>query len=616
MWARWIHNAGWWLAGLLLLALPASAQLEIGDAWKFNLDGNLGYNYNGAIDNGASSHGMGFYGNATLRGSFFNPNFLNFTIGPYANRDQTNSIYGGLSNSTGVNANLNLFSGSHFPGSVYFGRGTTSSSEFGLPGSTIGLAQHGTDQNFGVNWSAILPGLPTLTASYAIGDGTSDVYGTQDQSKQKTKTLSLLSSYNVDGYHLSGSILHRNVDTRLAEFVDGSSLPVESDGANTNYQFNASHALPFSGSFGLSVGHSNYDYNYFDSYRSTSSGSANNFDALATIRPVTKLVVSTNFNYTDSLLGSIPEPMQNGVVEVTSLGKFRSFLLSTNAYYQVLPSLSVNGEVSHAAQTFLGKTYSSTQYGGSVNYSATQRFLGSFTFAFSAFDYANQLGNQGLGFAGNLNFTRKVRGWETDANFGYSQGVQTLIVIYTSSSYNWVTNVRRRLANQMYFAAGYGGAHSGITQASGFSNSSERVSGSLAWRTFNLNGFYSKADGSAVLTATGLTALPTNLPPGVFAPGSVMTYNSKAVGGNLGGVLMKRLTFSLGYSDSNGMTMDPLSDIRVNTRLYNSFFQYRMRKIYLDGGFTKLRQGVGTPGVAPANVTSFFVGFTRWFNFF
>ena len=87
-------------------------------------------------------------------------------------------------------------------------------------------------------------------------------------------------------------------------------------------------------------------------------------------------MVSTNFNYTDSLLGSIPEPMQNGVVQTVSLGTFRNFLMGTNAYYQLLPSLAINGEVSHVVQTFLGQTYSSaTQYGGGANYSKTQRFL-------------------------------------------------------------------------------------------------------------------------------------------------------------------------------------------------------------------------------------------------
>ena len=616
MWARWLQKPGLSLAAMLLLALPACAQLEIGDAWKLNLEGNLGYEYDGSINSGFSSHGQGLYGNATLRGSFYNPNFLNFSVAPYANRDQANSLYGALSNSTGINANVNLFSGSHFPGSVYFGRGSDSSSEFGLPSSSVGLATHGTTQNFGVNWSAIVPGLPTLTASYAIGDGTSNVYGTLDQSQQKTKTLSLLSTYNWDGYHFSGNFLHRNVDSHLAEFVDGSSLPVQSNGTSNDYQVSASHALPLSGSFGTSFSHTSYSYDYADSYSTTSSGAADTFTTVASVRPLTKLVLSANFNYTDSLLGSIPEPIQDGIVQTASLGTFRSYLVGTNAYYQLLPSLSLIGEASHVVQTFLGKSYSSTQYGGGANYSMTQRFLGSFTFAFSAFDYATELGNQGMGFSGNVNFHRKIGEWETDANFGYAQGVQTVLVLYTSSSYNWVTNVRRRLANQTYISGGYGGAHSGFTQQEGAASNSERVSGAFTFRSYNLNGFYSKADGTAILTATGLTAVPTTLPPQVFGPDAVMTFNSKAIGANLGGVLMHRLTFSLGYADSSGTTIDPLTNIHTTTQLYNSSIQYRMRKIYLNAGYTRLRQGIGTPGTLPANVTSYFVGFTRWFNFF
>ena len=37
-----------------------------------------------------------------------------------------------------------------------------------------------------------------------------------------------------------------------------------------------------------------------------------------------------------------------------------------------------------------------------------------------------------------------------------------------------------------------------------------------------------------------------------------MTYNSKAVGANLSGVLTKRLTFSLAYARSYGTTVDPV----------------------------------------------------------
>ena len=48
----------------------------------------------------------------------------------------------------------------------------------------------------------------------------------------------------------------------------------------------------------------------------------------------------------------------------------------------------------------------------------------------------------------------------------------------------------------------------------------------------------------------------------------------------------------------------------------NAIMQYRLRKIYVNGGFTRLSQTVGTPGTAPIMVTSYYIGFSRWFNFF
>ena len=44
--------------------------------------------------------------------------------------------------------------------------------------------------------------------------------------------------------------------------------------------------------------------------------------------------------------------------------------------------------------------------------------------------------------------------------------------------------------------------------------------------------------------------------------------------------------------------------------------QYRMRKIFLNAGYTRLSQTVGAPGTQPIMVTSYFIGSSRWFNFF
>lgn len=618
-WAMWVMRAKTvYLLGFLLTVLPSFAQVQVSDDWQMNLSGNLGYTYNGEMNEGASAHSMGFSGDANLRGSYYNPNFLTFNVQPYYDRTQSNSVFGSLTNSSGVSGGVNLFSGSHFPGSVFYAKGVNNSGEFGIPASSVGLAEHGDNQNFGVSWSELLPNLPTLTASYAIGSGTSSIYGSQEQNNQSDRTLTLLSTYFVSGFRLSGGYTHRNIDANYSQLLDGSPEPVESNTSSNTFQFNAQHALPMSGSASFGWSRSNYGYDYHDSYDTTSSGGNQTVNGLVSFRPAKKLSVAVDANYNDSLLGSVPEPVLNGgtAINPATVSSFNNFLVGADAYYQVFNNLSLHGNVNHQQQEFLGQTYSATTYGGSANYNLNKKLLGSLSFSFAAFDSANQQGNNGLGFVGNLNFDRKIASWDVGANFSYSQNVQTLILVYTTSSYSWVTNVRRRLANRTYFSAGYGGSHSGITNEPGTSSSSERVSSSLTWRVYSVNGFYSKSDGAAFFTPTGLVAVPAGLPTSVFAPGATMVYNSKAIGGNASAVIMRRLTLSLGYADSKGSTVDPLISTSTGSQLYNVIGQYRLRKIYINGGYTRLHQNVGTVGTAPVALTTYYIGFSRWFNFF
>jgi len=602
----------------MLAALPSAAQIQVGDNWQMNLSGTLGYTYNGEMNEGASGHSMGFSGDANLHGSYYNPNFLSFGVQPYYDRTQSNSVFGSLSNSSGVTSSVSLFSGSHFPGSVFYNKGINGTSEFGIPESSIGLASHGDNQGYGVTWSALVPGLPTLTATYAVGDGTSSIYGTQETNAQSDRSLNLLSTYFISGFRFSGGFTHRNVDANYAELLDGLPQPIETNTSSNTYQFNAQHSLPMAGSVSMGWSRSTFDYDYQDSYNATSSGDSQTLNGVVTFRPARKLSVAGNVSYNDSLLGSVPETVVNGGSEIytTPLTNFNNLQLGADAYYALLSNLSLHGNVTHSQQTFLGKVYSATTFGGSANYNLTKRFLGSLSFSFAAFDSANQEGNSALGFVGNLNFDRRIANWDVSANFSYSQNVQTLILLYTTSSYGWVANARRRLANRTYFSAGYGGSHSGLTNQPGTSNSSERVSGAMTWRTYSLNAFWSKSDGAAFFTPTGLVSVPVGLPPSLFAPGAVMLYNSKAIGGNASAVFMRRLTVSVGYADSKGSTVDPLLSTFTGSQLYNAIGQYRLRKIYINGGYTRLRQNVGTAGTAPVAVTSYYVGISRWFNFF
>jgi hypothetical protein len=614
----WPRYWWWLLAGILAMALPAAAQLEVGDNWSMSLSGDIGYNYHGNISQGFSGHSMGFAGDANLTGSYYNPNFLNFNVQPYYDRTQSNSVFGALTNTTGVNSNVNLFSGSHFPGSFSYSKGNNSVGEFGIPGSQIGLASHGNYQGLALTWSELLPDMPTLTATYAINDGSSSIFGAPGKSDQSNKVLTLMSTYSVGGFRLSGGYTHRNVHSNFTELLDGFTLPVNTDAVNDSYQFSGMHSFPMQGSYSFSWNRSKYGYDYHNANRSTSSGTSDTLNGVLVFRPARKLSVSLNTSFNNNLLGNIPETVLSTgqVVSNLSLGSFRSWMMGASASYQVISNLDLQAVVNHDRQSFLGRTYEATQFGGSANYNLQHRLLGSLSFSVGAFDTATQEGNSALGFVGNLNFARKMAGWEIDANASYSQNTQTMILLYTTSSIGYVGNVRRRLGNRMFWMAGFGGSHSALAAQPGSSSSSQRWSSTFTYHSYSLNGFYSKSDGAAAFTTTGLVPVPIGLPPSLFAPGSIIEYGSKAWGVNASTVIKRRLTVSGGYADSNGSTVDPFLSTQSSTQLYNAIFQYRLRKIFVNGGYTRLHQSVGVVGTAPVTVMTYYIGISRWFNFF
>jgi len=617
MWVNRFRKIGLVAAGILISALPSFSQLEVGGT-NLTLSGDMGFNYNGNLNQGVSGHNMGFTGDANLNGNFYNPNFLNFNVQPYYDRIQSNSAFGALTNSSGVNASANLFAGSHFPGTVNYSKGINNVGEFGIPGSELGLAQQGNYQGFGLSWSELLPKMPTLTASYALGDSSSSVLGTQNENRQKDHTFSLLSTYHIAGFRLGGGYIRRDVDSNFAEILDGLPEPVMTSTGTNNYQFYAQHSFPMSGSYSFSWNRTSYAYNDHDSHVANDNGTSDTLNGNLTFLPFRKLTLSFNGAYYDSLLGALPEPVLTGttLLASSSIGNFHSFLTGFDANYQLIPSLNLHALVNHQQQDFFGRTYNATQFGGSVNYNLNRKLLGSLTFALAVFDTMNEQGNAGIGFTGNVNFDRKISNWEVNANFSYSQNVQTLLLVYTTSSLGYVTNARRRLGNRTFFMAGYSGSHSGITAQSGSSSSANRLSSTFTYRLYSLNGFYSKSNGSAAFTPSGLVAIPPGVPPTLFGPDAVIVYGSKAYGLNLSVVPIRRWTISAGYADSNGFTQDPLLRTAVGTQLYNVVSQYRLRKIYINSGFTRLRQSVGTPGTAPIRLTTYYIGVSRWFNFF
>lgn len=607
------------LAAILLPAIPSAAQLNVGDYLHLNLNGNIGFTYGGGIDQGVSDHAMGLTGNGFLTGNYYNSNFLNFNVSPNYGREQTDSIYGNLTNTTGLSSSVNLFNGSHFPGSISYNRMYNNINAFGIPGSTIGLAQDTNLQGVSFGWSALIPDWPTLTATYAINDSTNNILGLQGNDTDHSKILNLLSNYKIDGFLLTGQFTHRNDDASFSEFEETEgAAPVTTLSSSNSIGGTIQHALPLTGNFGLSYNRLSYGYNYEDSYSEHNSGDSSTLNANAAFHPTNKLGVSFDASYNTSLLGSIPQPiLQAGApVEVSTADSFHSILYGTDVFYQLFKNLGVHADVQHQQQTFLGQTYTATQFGGSVNFNFDHSLLKGLSFGVGVVDTAQQENNTGVGFVGNVNYSRKFGGWNVGGNFSYSQNTQTVLLIYTTSSYSYLASLNRRIGERKYWMAGYSGAHSGLTANSGTTSSAERIWTGFIYRGNSINAYYNTSNGLAIFSASGLVPVPTTLPTQVLEPGAFTQYNSKGWGGSLAVNPTKRLIVSAAFAKSEGSTIDPALSMFTNNMLLSSTMQYRLRKIFVTGGYTRLAQSVTTTGGPPLVVMTYYIGFSRWFNFF
>jgi hypothetical protein len=69
-------------------------------------------------------------------------------------------------------------------------------------------------------------------------------------------------------------------------------------------------------------------------------------------------------------------------------------------------------------------------------------------------------------------------------------------------------------------------------------------------------------------------------------------------------------SFNRAISDTIGGTYS-----HNNMAIYNAQLQYHLRRIGLQAGYTRFEQGISAVGM-PASTTAYFVGITRWFDFF
>lgn len=588
-------------------------QLSIGENTKLSAGGLLTFGYSGDYGNDVpSSHGLNGGIDGKLSGYYYSPNFLSFTATPYYNQSRANSSFQSLTGASGVDGTANLFTGSHFPGSVNYHYDRNSSGVFGLAGQP-NFTTVGKGQGFGINWSALFPNLPTLSVGYSQGAGSGTIYGTDQETSSNTRILNVHSGYQVAGFLLNAYYTRDNLKSAFPQFLAGQSESVQDSSANT-VGAGAQHSLPFHGSgyanynrtssntnYSSGAGQSSYTSNYVDDIE----------NAGATFHPTQKLSFDISENYTSNLSGYLAQTLSTTGVAAPGINLgtgAHSTTVGGGTSYQFTNYLSGSAQATHYNQYFFGQSFTGTFMSGTVSYS--KRLLDMFSFSASVVDSSTGLGNNSVGFVGNVNFSHRFLGWNTSAVFSYAQNVQSILITYTTSSYNYSANVRRRLPHNLLWTTAFSGMHSGLTNLQGTSSHAEGYSTSLGTRTITVNANYGKSEGISLLGAGGL--VPVAGTPGI---NEFILFNGSNYGGGFSVSPFSRLVFSGNFSRAISSTIGQSIPSHNNTEVYNAQLQYHVRRIGFQAGYTRFTQGISAVGT-PATSSAYFAGITRWFDFF
>jgi hypothetical protein len=599
-------------AASLLLAISLRAQARLGEL-STSMTGTIAPGYSATFGNQtASTHSWALGGSGNLTGSYYSPNFLSFNIGYYLNQSRANSNFQSISNASGLDASTSIFGGSHFPGSISFSKAYNSDGNFAIPG-VADYVTHGNSDAVGITWSENLPDAPSFSAGFQSGSSQYSVYGANDQGNNRFHSLNLHSGYRFAGFNLGGFYSNGGSHADIPQVVTagGISRTNTTDGA---YGFNVSHVLPLQGSISGGFNRSNWNSNYLGFQ---SSGTVDIMNALASVHPFRRFSLSGSASYSDNLSGQIIQQVVTtgaALVGPSSSQSSSSLDLLGSAGYAPSDNMQASVSIERRSQSFLGADYSVTSYGGSWTY-VQKVFTGNLNSSVSATaNRADQNGEDSLGFSAAESYSTKIAGWNVSGSFNYAQNVQTLLVTYMNSFYNYSGNARHNWG-RMFMGISAAAAHTAITDQPGTTDASQSYSATLGFGSILAgSGSYSHATGQALVTGAGLVVSP--VPSPVVPPTLLSLFGGTSYSFSASSTPTKHLIFSASWARSNSNTATgDLSSANQNEQ-FNTLLQYQYRKLNFTSGFARLEQGFSGSGTPPQVVSSYFIGASRWFKFF
>jgi hypothetical protein len=603
------------LVGLVLAqAAAAAAQVTTGDA-SMNLSGSLSTGYSGELANeGPSGHGISFGGNADLSGFYHSSQFLSFDIAPFYDQSRNNSSYQSILDSSGVTARANIFGGSKYPGYVDYSDVFNSEGNFLLPG-IANYRTNGNSQTFGVGWS----GRPTDTLSFSAGyedsSNNSTVYGTSNNIETHFQSIFAALNYTLDGFRMAGGVHYSNGTYSFPEVLTGLASQT-SQMSTTTYNFSLSRSVAWDDTTTwLNFSRNATGYNVSGSRDSQTDDVVT---AGASLKPTKKLDTSFGVDYDDNLAATLYQAETSvggvGVAPLTlPAEKSNSWGVYGQAQYSLTDQFYFTGNVIHREQLFLGTSLESTAYGGGVDYGRT--LLGG-RFTGGAVVTRSDLGSSGgslLGLWSNAIYTRHVGVWNVSGSFGYSRSAETLLIGYTTSGYSYSTSASRRFGRLNWNGTAVG-SKSVLSQNEGTTSFTQSYSTGLSSRWLGANAGYSRSSGMGLYTAQGIATAPSGLPPSLLP--SPIFYGGTTYSVGLGGAPVRGLIFSGSFADTRSSTENGLLSSNNHTQEANAYVQYKFRKVFFTSGYSRLVQGFSASTLAPAMVSTYYFGISRWFNFF
>jgi len=608
---RQARKFGWVLAALLWCSAPAWPQAQAGDL-AFNLAGNASVGYSGSTTNqGPSSNGAIFGGTADLNGYFHSPQFLSFSITPFYDQSRNNSNYQSITNSSGVIANSTFFGGSKYPGYFNYSDLYNGEGNYSVPG--IGnYRTSGNGQTLGVGWSGNPTGLPSFTMGYQQGSNDYSIYGTPGEDHSQFQSVFASSVYSVAGFRLGGGYRYQDASYSVPEFLTGQSVP-ESQTNTSTATFNVTRNLPWNGNTWANYSRNTVGYTALGA---TDSQTADVVTSGVALKPTPKLAMQFSADYDDNLAGTLLQAATTAgsllpleLPEETS----RSWGVSGESQYTVMNGLYLSGGITHRQQEFLGTAFDSTAYSGGATYG--HDLLGG-KFTTSTIVTESELGNNAgslLGILSNAIYIRQIGAWNLSGSVGYSRNVQTILIAYTTSGYSFSGSVTRRIRRLVWNGTA-AGSKSIVNEIQGTNTLTQNYSTGLSSRWLGVSAGYSKSSGLGLFTAQGIAPLPTGVPP-TLLPSTVL-YGGKTYSAGVGSGAVRGLTFSASFADARSNTANGSLSSNNHTQEANAYLQYKFRKVFFTAGYSRLLQGFSGSPLPPALVNTYYVGLSRWFNFF